>query len=569
MRALHRTLFVAVVLAITLAVTIAATPKKDMAKAKVDFQRNELRSTIPVPLQQSVTIRQDSCSLPFPGQNGYVAQNWIQGNETYYTLKDPLDGDCDPATPFGITEIRFALHYPSQCSTSVYFEIYDATDDACPVPGDLLYTSPPAPLMVDGGPWTSSFVVELHDTVCVWEPFFLSFTFPDSVDCFEMFIDEDPGPCRSYTYDYAFEMLIDHDDYDFPGQIWMYAVGLDAGLSGCDLLQPDTLFTIPEVYQNIAFLDGEQIRVFGDYTTPDDSKLVTSYIGYLFKELLPEGNIMFLTGTLPDAAYWEGGTMIVTGTISTEVNLNPMFPAESLLVTIDASSYEYIDDSFDTLPPLLFQEEESPGESRDDNYFREEECDPCKFAVLIGGSTDPARNQPGFWSDIESLWTYKTTDTSAGGGGYCPENVEIVYDNGQSGNPGLIPNDDVQPLSQAGIQAAMDSVAAGVAECHRQGKSATVQKMVSAHGQNDSGVVIGPGEYLSPEEMKNMQQEIIDSCCSLLYDEFLECYGGDMLDSLANLDDKEKTEIHGNSEAGRESPGVMNKRKGSPYLQMK
>jgi hypothetical protein len=69
--------------------------------------------------------------------------------------------------------------------------------------------------------------------------------------------------------------------------------------------------------------------------------------------------------------------------------------------------------------------------------------------------------------------------------------------------------------------------------------------------------------------MKKMQQDIIDSCCSKLYDEFLECYGGDMLDSLAEIDDKEKTEIHANSEAGRDSPGVMNKRLGSPYLQMK
>ncbi len=556
------------ILILALILTWAAAESSLAARSKPAIQKGKLNASAPIQLGEQVTIRQDSCSLPYPGENGWVAQGWIQGNETYYTLKDPFDTDCVPTAPFGITEIKFAIHYPGYCSTSIYFEIYDASDDPCPVPGDLLYTSPPTPFQVGGGPWTSSFVVDLHDTVCVWEPFFLSFTFPDSVDCFEMFIDEDPGPCRSYTYDYALEMLIDHDDYDFPGQIWMYASGLDAELSGCNLLQPDTFFTIPEVYQNIAFLDDEEISVFGEFTSPDDSKLVTVYGEYLLKELMPAASIIFLTGDLPTQDYWYGGTMIVTGTISTEVNPEPMFPAESLFVTIDATSFEYVTIGFDTTEFLSPFEGSEPNDAERSEWL-EEECDPCKFAVLIGGSTDPNRNNPGFWSDIESLYVHKTTDTSAGGEGYCPENVEVVYNNGVSGNPAVIPHDAVDSLSMENIQAAMDSVAAGVAECHRQGKPATVQKMITGHGKNDSGLVIGPNDYLNPEEMREMQQEIIDSCCSKLYDEFLQCYGGDMLDSLAEIDDQGKTEIHGNSEAGSNSPGVQNRTWGSPYLQKK
>jgi len=506
---------------------------------------------------------QDTCSMPFPGYTGYQVSGWLSGDETYYVYQDPEDSDCIPATPFGITAMEFALCTDIACTTDMIFEIYDAVGDVCPVPGDLIHSTNPFTVAIDGGPVCAGLLLDFQDTICVNGPFFLSYTFVDSVDCFKLFTDQSPGECISYNL--TGDTLIDLFDPGFPGQIWMYAIGLDSAQSLCPPPLPDPVYDIPDVYADIASLIGTEIEIFGQYVNPEDSKLVTVFGEYMLRELMPPSSILFLDGVLPDSPYWYGGTMQVTGVISAVTNPTPVYPQDSLLITVTASSYIYILKGYD----LPVSPTKSLGDEWDESGRADPDaCDPCKFAILVSGGGDAANNKPDFWKDIENLHKHKTKDTASGGGGYCPENVKVIYFEGTSGDSTVIPNAAVESATQANVQAAHDEIADKIAACHRDGKKSTVQKMFSNHGDDDDGVVLLGTERLSPEELKNMQQKLIDSCTAYIYDEFTECYGGDMLNGLKGLDDKGKTEIHGNSAAG-ESTTAWGAVGGSTYLRTK
>lgn len=502
---------------------------------------------------------QDTCTLPNPGTSGFVIGNWVTGDETYYIYQDPTTSDCVPSTPYGITGMVFALCFEDACSTGMYFQVFDATSDACPTPAGLLYSSDTISVSATGGPGCGTVGVDFGDTICVSGPFFISFSFADSVSCFELFTDETPGPCISYNF--ASDTLIDLNDFGFPGQIWAYTVGLDSAESGCAGLQD--FYTIPEVYDNIAALDGQTISVFGEYVSDDDSKLVTNYGTYMADEIMPPGSILLLDGTLPDSAYWDGGIMIVTGTISTAPEPDVIYPSDTLEITITATSYEYIYHGNEE--PFML-----PATPEDEELFGPAAgCDPCKFAILISGGGNHLNNRPVYWNNIEALYKHKTKDVAMGGEGYCPENVKVIYYHGNSGNTAVIPDSAVDAATKANIQAAHDEIARKVAQCHRDSMATTVQKMITNHGENDQGAVLLGNNHISPREFTDMQQELCDSSLDVLYDEFIECYGGDMEDTLKTIDDKGHTEVHGNSAAGPNTRGWSSKSGEHEFLKKK
>ena len=315
-------------------------------------------------------------------------------------------------------------------------------------------------------------------------------------------------------------------------------------------VRADSIYSIPEIFNGIALLNGQSVRVFGSYVSGNDSKLVTDYTAYSSDELMPLHSIIFVAGILPDSLYWHGGVMIVTGIVTKSTNPLPVYPQDTIDITISAVSYEYLlNVEPDTIPNLKLNLNE--GKSGDD--FREiEACDPCKFALLISGGGSGANNKPTYWNNIEALYNYKTDPA---GGNYCPENVKIVYYLGNSGNAGHIPNSAVDSCSKANIQKAHDDLSKKIADCTRAGKDATVQKMVTNHGSSNGNIVLLGSERLTPAELRAMQQGLIDSCADFFYDEFIECYGGKVVEEMKNLNDLKKTEIHANSASGPNSPG--------------
>ncbi len=320
---------------------------------------------------------------------------------------------------------------------------------------------------------------------------------------------------------------------------------------------PDSLISIKALYQNLAALNGQEVKLLGHYTSPQSGKFFASYLHYLNRIPAPPQSMVYLAGLEPDSLFWHGGLMAAIGTVSFVSRPNAFHALDSVVATITVTSFEYyMTSTFGSSPSKVIHWDSG---QQDQNRAG---CDSCKFAILMSGGIDNEGNNIGFWQDIENLYQYKTSPT---GGNYCPENVKVLYYHGDSENPGAIPHAAVDSCTQANIEKAHNDIAKKIADCERAGKAATVQKMVSNHGTDDAGFNTLGNETVSPTELRDMQQELIDSCCDFLYDEFTQCYGGDMAEGLKGLDEKSKTEIHANSAAGGGSC-AWGDDDGSPYL---
>jgi len=152
----------------------------------------------------------------------------LTGDQTFYRLQNPEDSDCDTTSTFYLTGISFVVCYVQACTTQISMEIYESDGNPCPQPGNLIYSTGNLMLAVAEPPaWNCpTFFLDLHDTIAVSGSFFIGYTLPDSVNCFETFVDDFPGPCISYTF--RNNTLHDLNNHSFPGQLWIYSHGIDA-----------------------------------------------------------------------------------------------------------------------------------------------------------------------------------------------------------------------------------------------------------------------------------------------------------------------------------------------------
>ena len=334
-------------------------------------------------------------------------------------------------------------------------------------------------------------------------------------------------------------------------------------------------YTIEELYDSAAaelVSDGVSLKVYGQFVDPEVSILVSSFAEYLKDQLMPPNSSIIVDGLLPDAIYNNGGTIIIDGSILIGVNPNLRDVTDTLLITIFPTSFEYVLPGW---PDSILQGPE-PGP---EGSYREPDavdCDSCKFAILVSSmGTRGAHGgaaKPTYWENIVNLRRHKIDNE-----GYCENNIFVHFADGTSDAEADIPSDQVEPCTEAAIGATHDEIARRIAACKRDSTDSKVQKMFTNHGADDAGVVLWrpagdvnvDHRYLSPEELTEMQQKLIDSCCTTLIDEFITCFGGDMLNGLEDLDNKSKTQIHANSAAPDYAVGWSPSRGGHAYLNKK
>ncbi len=334
-------------------------------------------------------------------------------------------------------------------------------------------------------------------------------------------------------------------------------------------------FSIAEVFEAVDSLEGQTISVVGEFTHPDFAALVNDYDVFIADTYGPTQSVIFLEGTMPDTNYWFGGLMIATGVLSSTPDDLAPFPEDSLMLTLTAASYTYIDSSsfLDEFAPPQGSVDGSNGDDGGVEVIERsaEDCDSCKFAILISGGISAGQNKPKYWKNIEALYQHKVNNE-----GYCPGNIKILYFKGNSENTALIPNAAVDSCTQANVQKAHKDIAKKIAACEDAGKDATVQKMVTNHGcksgvlgWGETGINMLQNEVLTGDELRAMQQELIDSCCDYMYDEMLQCFGGQIVNAMKGIDDKSKTEIHVNSNSGADTFGDSPLTEVHPYLKCK
>lgn len=326
-------------------------------------------------------------------------------------------------------------------------------------------------------------------------------------------------------------------------------------------------YTIPEVYTIPDIIQEDTFYIVGYYTDSDYNLLVEFYGSFDVDQPFTPHSTLTVTGAAPPADALNGGFVKARGTLSFIPQVEPYHPEDSLMAVLDVIEYTVIIPGSSPPPaqqPFKFQEENIKGLETPEMLDRSG-CDPCKFAFLLSGGINGDNNHAKYWENLVTLYKFKVDSL-----GYCDSNVFVHYYQGTP-RDGRIPAGRVIKADSAKIDSTMKLIARRVAACTRNGTPATFQKMITNHG-DEAGT---PGEVnllgdkvLTPDEIRAMQQPIIDSCCRTIYDEFLECFAGHVVDAVSNLDNKNKTTIYINSAAdkvtGHSPHGQVH-----PYLQGK
>lgn len=545
MNPILRTLFLLVLATVILTSLVAA-------EHRVNRLPNGL-SQIENPSQGRV-----ACQLTdFNGTAAYYFADWPTGRQ-WIQYFDPTDCGSYPTYPFEITSLDLSLwddgngvQWPVEISVVVYSPVDYM--EPCSGPGEELCRMS---VVCNQADFEYPTVGSIDLDCCVYGTFYIGVEYTDA----------GPGPFPSVMFDddtavdtcdnwiYAQDEGIWYETYDAfdppPGNPVWWMNGETAS-SGCTVMDLDIVRTIPYVYDSIQYLEGTEVRVIGEFISDDMPLLVDNYHEYIRDEKMPSNSFMNVTGALPPPDYWYGGQVIVTGTVTSAPNPYPAWDDDTLLITITVVAYDLLDPGYglEVEPPPL------QGQIDQDEYDKDSDldCDSCKFAILVSSGGRARWNRPDYWENLVALRKHKIDNE-----GYCPENVFTHFDTGTPEDSTDIPDSLTYPATEGAIDSTHDEISRRVAACRRAGKEAKVQKLFTNHGSDGNGVVLvgaGDGHYLSPAELTAMQQKLIDSGCTSLFDEFITCYGGDMLDGLRGLNTKKNTQVHANSAAPGYAPG--------------
>jgi hypothetical protein len=310
----------------------------------------------------------------------------------------------------------------------------------------------------------------------------------------------------------------------------------------------DTTYTVVDVYTSPDINPGDTIEVIGYYTNPDVDILIDFYGDYVKDRPFLPHTILKLTGIQPPADAEDGGYIRITGKVSYRPNTDPFNPEDSLMAYLEALSFVL------EIPGNQFPSSHSPGgggQIKDEGDGGLEggrgpmngDCDPCKFAFLLSGGADSANNHSKYWENLVALYNFKVDSL-----GYCDSNVFVHYFKGDRRDD-RIPAERVLPADSAMIDSVFQVIANRVAACSDSNTPATFQKMITNHGASNGDICLLGRDRLAPGHLKDLQQMVIDSCAETVYDEFLQCFGGIVVDSIATLDEMNKATIFANSNA--------------------
>lgn len=307
--------------------------------------------------------------------------------------------------------------------------------------------------------------------------------------------------------------------------------------------------SVNEVYTDLTIEEGDTLWVLGYYTNPDYNILLEFYGHWDRDEIFDQQSFLILSGVQPPVTSWNGGYIVAKGTVSFTPVAEPLHPVDTVLATIEVFD---IDVLMNGEGELINGEDGSPGidkfnNLKDDPQLPRSECDSCKFAVLISGGVNAHNNHSKYWENLVALFKFKVDSLN-----YCEHNIFVHYYHGIRRDD-RIPANRVSAADSAGIKNSHDEIASRVAGCTQSGKTATFQKMVTNHGKADGTIHLLGNKTLKPSDLKNWQQPIIDSCCTVVKDEFLQCYGGHSVDAMLGMESRNKATIYVNSNSDKET----------------
>ena len=322
------------------------------------------------------------------------------------------------------------------------------------------------------------------------------------------------------------------------------------GYGGFDLWETasiDNNFAVPDLYTNLSLVLGDTVWVIGDYTNPDDSLLVDSYLLYLRDEPMPPGSAVYLNGNQPPDSMWDGAMVWVKGVVDTQI-IGEYWPGDSVLAVIDPLEYEMV------LPPVTSLTFRS-GPKADHFKSTVVDCDSCRFALMISGGIRPGSNYARYWDNLVKIYNYKTGSK----GQVCPTNAYVLYYYGRGRNTSRsdaddIPSSQLRICSPSWLEHVETQLQLKMQECKNRGEEVSLNTFVTNHGASDGSIcTLAPGvtENISKEDFRETHQTLINAGLDNLAVEMIQCYGGQVAEELQELDlSQSNCEVQVGSAAG-------------------
>lgn len=312
-----------------------------------------------------------------------------------------------------------------------------------------------------------------------------------------------------------------------------------------------TFYSVKDVYTNPDIESGDTILVAAYFTDTSTNYLIDNYGTWDLDQVMEPHTFLIVEGMEMPQNAWNGGYLVAQGSIRYEINPNPYWEADSLIAYLNLLNVQVLLDG-DIIPG-------NSSTGNDEGSVTRVDCDSCKFAVLVSGGVDTLNNHSKYWENLVALYNFKVDSL-----GYCPDNVFVHYFKGDR-RDNRIQQERVFVADSASIANSHAEISKRVAKCTEAGKNSVFQKMITNHGAANGDIHLLDHEEINPADLRNMQQPIIDSCCSLVYDEFLQCYGGYSVDSMRLMNSRKKAKIYANSNADHQS-GHSPHNRVHPYL---
>ncbi|MBL0063344.1 MAG: hypothetical protein IPP40_18135 [bacterium] len=144
-------------------------------------------------------------------------------------------------------------------------------------------------------------------------------------------------------------------------------------------------------------------------------------------------------------------------------------------------------------------------------------CDTCRFAILLSGGVDSTNNRSDYWDDLTDFYCYKRSHN------WCEANTKVFYFKGNrptapfNSRGTAIPAAAVDSATQAKIQAQINAISSKIKACKAAGKTSRFEMVVSNHGQqrvnnaNPGGINMLGNDLITPTELTAMMQTLVDS----------------------------------------------------------
>lgn len=285
----------------------------------------------------------DTCIVRHDQGIVYKLGGWVEGNELYKSYLDPSLTCTDPY-PFTITEIIMPMEFDAATTLTVAVDIekVDYSDPTCPFPDTIMLgiSSLYSLSIPENGLY--NIYIPFDEPVIVNEPFFAGFFIGDiDTNNIPYLITDDnlQSICMSYNAWDDSIGFVDLMNYDFPGQLVLYASGIPSGVP----LEPEPIVAILSPSNNanlyksteiwVDETSGSQIIDYVSFSYSSGSDFIEIAIDYdgtkAFRDGMTQGNnangysINWDFSTVPEGTYTLRVTAVDTlgRTASDEISI--------------------------------------------------------------------------------------------------------------------------------------------------------------------------------------------------------------------------------------------------------